>query len=80
MQALHDESNTYDAQFERMLAEHPGQYVVIQGSYLHHFSDSYEGALKWAYDKFGLDNFLVQKVDREHSIAHFTRDLGTCRT
>ena len=63
-----------------MLDKHQGQYVVIKGSDLLHFSDSYETALTWAYDKLGLESFFVKKVDSEQTVAHFTRDLGPCRT
>jgi hypothetical protein len=62
-----------------MLNEHEGQFVVIRGADVHHFSDSYEQALSWAYENFGLDRFLVKKVASDKNVAHFTRDLGPCR-
>ncbi len=64
-----------------MLSQHDGAYVVIKGSELEHFSQSYEQALNWAYEAFGLDSFFVKKVAAlGKDVAHFTRDLGPCRT
>ena len=74
------EAQTYQAHLPTMLDSHDGQYVVIKGSTLAHFSESYEQALSWAYDAFGLDTFFVKKVASDQDVAHFTRDLGPCRS
>jgi hypothetical protein len=79
MSHLQAEFLTYQDQLATMLSQHRGQYVVIKGSNLSHFSESYEQALNWAYETFGLDGFFVKKVDDDQEIAHFTRDLGPCR-
>lgn len=79
MSHLQTEFQTYQTQLPTMLSQHKGQYVVIKGSSLRHFSESYEQALSWAYETFGLDSFFVKKVAEDQEIAHFTRDLGPCR-
>lgn len=80
MSTLQTEFQTYQLQLPKMLGSHNGQYVVIKGSNLAHFSESYEQALTWAYDEFGLDTFFVKKVAPDQDVAHFTRDLGPCRS
>ena len=63
------------------LKNHAGEYVVINGTNIAHFSATYEAALDWAYDAFGLDgSFFVKLVAADQNVAHFTRDLGPCRT
>lgn len=74
------EQRTYEDQLDTMLREHEGQYVVIKGSDLKHFSTTYEDALDWGYDEFGLESFFVKRVSQDQDVAHFTRDLGPCRT
>lgn len=76
MSALQIESQTYQAQLPKMLSAHDGEYVVIKGSTLAHFSESYEQALNWAYDAYGLDTFFVKKVTPDQDVAHFTHNLG----
>ncbi len=78
--ALLQESETYRTRLPGMLGAHDGQYVVIKGDSLTHFAESYQEALEWAYEKFGLDDFFVKKVSSDQGLAHFTRDLGPCRT
>ncbi len=80
MLPLQTEMQTYQAQLPGMLGNHDGQFVVIRGSDLAHFSDSYEEALRWAYETFGLSSFFVKKVAADQGLAHFTRDLGPCRS
>ena len=80
MTSLLQEAQTYRANLAGMLSGHEGQYVVIKGADLQHFSESYQAALNWAYDKFGLDDFFVKRVSMDQGLAHFTRDLGPCRT
>lgn len=78
--ALLQESQTYRDSLQAMLGAHDGQYVVIKGESLSHFAESYQDALEWAYDKFGLDDFFVKRVSSDQGLSHFTRDLGPCRT
>lgn len=81
MSTLQIEALTYRASLTENLKHHAGQYVVIQGTQIAHFSPSYETALDWAYEHFGLDDrFFVKMVAEDQNVAHFTRDLGPCRT
>ncbi len=73
---LQVEFQTYCAKLPEMLVGHDGHYVVIRGSQPVHFSLTYEDALSWAYERFGLDRFFVKKVTEDRATAHFTRDLG----
>ena len=79
MPELAQELRTYETRLSAMLRDHPGEYVVIQGEELRHFSSSYEQALQWAYESFGLDRFFVKKVAEDQDVAHFSRDLGPCQ-
>lgn len=78
MPILQTEFDTYQALLSNMLTKHEGQFVVIKGSNLAHFSETYEQALNWAYEKFGLDDFFVKRVASDHDVVHFTRDIGPC--
>lgn len=78
MSELSTERRTYETSLPSMLREHEGEYVVIQGEELRHFSDSYERALEWAYESFGLNSFFVKRVAEDRDLAHFSRDLGPC--
>lgn len=74
--AVRPELLAYEAALPQLLGAHAGQYVVIRGNDVLSFFDSYGAALAWAYDRFGLDPFFVKQVDADHSVAHYTRDLG----
>jgi hypothetical protein len=80
MVELQQELQTYRDKLPAMLPAHNGHFVVIRGAQPVHFSLTYEEALTWAYEKFGLDQFFVKRVAEDHAVAHFTRDLGPCRT
>lgn len=78
MPSLQSAFDTYLALLPDMLAKHNGQYVVIKDDQVAHYSDTYEHALDWAYDAFGLEDFFVKKVASDKDVVHFTRDLGPC--
>lgn len=70
----------FEAALPRILPEHKGQYLVIQGDRLLRYFADYEEALEWAYSNLALDSFFLKRVDSiEMSTVHFTRDLGPCR-
>lgn len=73
---LQTEFQTYCRELPAMLAGHNGQYVVIKGSEAKDFFPTYEDALTWAFDHFGLGRVFVRKVTEDLAAAHFTRDLG----
>ena len=80
MANLQIEAKAYEEALPSMVRGHSGQYVVIKGSQLHEYFDSYELALDWAYGRFGVSSFFVKKINPEHGVAHFTRDVGPCRS
>jgi hypothetical protein len=80
MVELRTELQTYRDLLPLMLNGHDGQYVVIKDTQTVHFSQTYQEALNWAYETFGLDHFFVKKVAQDQDVAHFMRDLGPCRT
>ncbi|MBC7380914.1 MAG: hypothetical protein H7346_26250 [Burkholderiaceae bacterium] len=70
MVELQTELQAYRDGLAHMLSQHDGEYVVIKGSRPAHFSATYEAALDWAYDQFGLQRFLVKKVSENEAVAH----------
>ena len=79
MVELQTELQAYRDGLAHMVSQHDGEYVVIKGTRAVHFSPTYEAALDWAYDQYGLEHFLVKKVSENEAVAHFSRDAGTCR-
>ena len=72
------ELQTYKAALPKLLPGNDGKFVVIRGAQVFELFQTYEEALEWAYEKFGLDGFFVKQISEEEPIAHFSRDLGTC--
>lgn len=67
--ALEKELATYKAKLPELKA-HAGKYVLIHGDDVIDTFSSYEDALKEGYAKFGLEPFLVKRIEAvEH--AHF---------
>lgn len=80
MNMLQLEFDTYRAQLPALLERREeGKYVVIRGQELCDVFPTYERALDWAYDRFGLEPFFVKRIARDQCTVHFTRDLGPCR-
>jgi hypothetical protein len=76
MLMLQNEQRAYEALLPQMLEEHDGKFVVIQDGDAHKVLGTYEEALNWAYDHFGLKPFFVKQINAEEHVAHFSRDLG----
>ena len=68
----------YEAALPQLLQHHDQQYVVISGQDLVRYFDSYEAAVEWAYDTYGLEPFFVKQVSVQENAARYIRDLGTC--
>ncbi len=75
---VREELIAYEAALPSLLQQHHHQYVVIRGTNLVNYFDSYEEAIDWAYEAFGLSPFFVKQVSEEENVAHYIRDLGTC--
>lgn len=55
-----------------------GKFVLIGAGEIVGTYDSYEDALKFGYEKFGLDPFLVKRIAPAEQVSFFTRDLVAC--
>ena len=75
---LKTELDTYHREKLRLVAEHEGKYVVIDGTAVDSVWDTYEDALKAGYGRFGLEAFLVKQIQRVDQVHFFTRDLAPC--
>ncbi|MCI0703327.1 MAG: hypothetical protein L0241_19790 [Planctomycetia bacterium] len=61
---LRTEIETYYRELPRLLEEgEEGRYAVVKGNTVHRAWDTYRDALQYGYDKFGMEQFLVQVVD-----------------
>ena len=60
--ALDLEIQTFKEQ-QSTLAEHPGEFVLIQGMNVIGFYPSFEDALSVGVQKFEQDEFLVRRID-----------------
>ena len=70
----------YERELPSLVARHDGEFAVVQDRVVRNLSPSYEAALTWGYEQYGLyQTFLVQEVRHGGDVAYFTRDLGPCR-
>ena len=75
---LDKEQRTYDAALTDMLKAGEGQYVVIRGEDICKIMPTYEDALRWGYETFGLQAFLEKQVSAVEPVAYFSRFAGLC--
>lgn len=78
MSTLQVEVQTYNNALESLLPASMGKFALIRGRDLVSTFDSYEDALKSAYERFGLEHFFIKQIAPEENIAFFTRDLFAC--
>jgi hypothetical protein len=76
--ALEKELATYKKRLEELLS-HENQYVVIHGDEIAGIWDRYEEALRQGYERYGLNPFLVQRIQWAEPVHTFTRDINLCR-
>ncbi len=67
---LVEEIQTYEAHLSEWAA-HDGEYVLIRGSEIIDFFETYDKALSAGYEQFGLVPFLVKKVILKPGRAQF---------
>ena len=77
---LKTEIQTYEREKQRLLSENEGKYAVIHGTEVAGVWDTYVDALHAAYEKFGLEPFLVKQIEVIDQIQYFTRDIEPCRS
>ncbi len=78
---LQSELDTYEAHRSELVDRHgAGKFVVIQGGSVVGVWDTYDDALKSAYQEFGVDTpFMVKKIEAIEGIQFFSRDIAACR-
>ncbi len=75
---LDRETQTYEANLTDMLKAGEGHYVVIHGESISKMLPSYESAVTWAYENFGLERFLVKQVTAIDPVVCHSRYAGQC--
>jgi hypothetical protein len=72
---LDQELETFRRELPRMLAEHPGEYVLIRGDQVAGFWPDEDSAYDAGCDAFGLEPFLVKKVQAHEQPVTLYIDL-----
>jgi hypothetical protein len=75
---LDRERETYESALPDMLKAGDGQFVVIHGKEICKLLPTYEQALAWGYDKFGLDSFLVKRVAAIEPVIYMSSLSAQC--
>ena len=70
--ALEIELQTYKDKLSE-LVQNEGKFVLIHGDAIIDFFEAYEDALKEGYKQFGLESFMVKRIEAVESIHFFTR-------
>lgn len=76
MDTLEKEIATFNEQLPTLM-NHLGKFVVIKGDAVIGIYDTYNDALKFGYQQFKLDPFLVKKISPSEQVFFFTRDIAT---
>lgn len=71
-ESLKEETRTYEAHVGEW-AEHKGKFVLIRGTEVAGFFDTYEKALTAGYERFGVADFLVREVRRHQEVQFLSR-------
>ena len=72
---LEYEFKKYKDNLDKFVANE-GRYVLIKGDNEIEFFDTYDDALKAGYEKYGIEPFLVHKINRIETILNFSRNLN----
>ncbi len=66
MTSLREEQAAFDAQLEKLLPEHAGQYAVVKDGVPVKFFATHPEAYEFALDEYGLDAvFLIARVSKD---------------
>jgi hypothetical protein len=71
--ALERELKTYLNKLPELKADQEGRFVLIQGDQVVDVFSSYDDALKAGYEKFGLNPFLVKKIQAVEQAQFISR-------
>ena len=78
--ALEKELATYQRELTGLL-QHEGKFVLIHGEEVAGVLGTFEDAMTVGYDKFGLEPFLVKRIQAVERPLVFHGDVfGPCRT
>jgi hypothetical protein len=75
--ALEQELAAYQRKLPELLASE-GKFVLLRGEELAGIWDTYEDALQAGYSQFGLEPFMVKRIQGVEQALYFSRDLTTC--
>lgn len=73
--ALERELSTYQERLPQLL-QHEGKYVLIHADDVVDTFASYEDALRQGYRQFGLDPFLVKRIQAAERVQYITRAVA----
>ena len=76
--ALEKELKTYSEKLSELLVNE-GKYVLIHGEDIVGCFVAYEDAVNEGYEKFGLEPFLVKRIQATEQVQFVTR-LAPCHT
>jgi hypothetical protein len=77
--ALETELATYFRKLPELYEQH-GKFALIRGEEMVGVFGAYEDALSAGYQQFGLEPFLVQRVEAMEQVQFVSRLLDPCRT
>jgi hypothetical protein len=78
--ALERELETYKLNRDRLL-DQLGKFVVIHADKVAGIWDTYADPLRFGYERYGLEPFLVKRIEAVEQVQHLTRDVAfPCRT
>lgn len=76
--ALEQELATYQRELPQLLSKQ-GKFVVIRGDEMAGIWDTYQDALRAAYERYHLGSFLVKRIEAAEHAQLITRSLeGVC--
>lgn len=71
------EIQAFEAALPGLLQDHDGEFAVIRGAVVATKTFStYEEALDWGYDQYGLEHFFVKQIAEVAHAAHFMRGFA----
>ena len=68
-----DETSTYNANVEKWVEEHAGEFVLIQGVDVIGFYATYSNALTEGYTQFGVAPFFVKQISTPRQAQFISR-------
>jgi len=75
MLSFQAEIDAFKKALPKLIEEHhEGQFVVLKSGNVAHISRTYQQALSWGYQQYGLDEeFFVKQVLEAPQVTHFRR-------